>query len=240
VAPNPEQPRKFATTRWSLVRAAGQRPTRESKAALSTLCRLTWYPVYAFIRRDGADAQRALDLTQGFFADLLERNDLATADPERGRFRTWLLACVKHFLSNERDRDNAQKRGGGVPDLSIDADHAEGRYQLEPSHGLTPEKLYDRRWTLALLDRVLSQLEGEYAARGKQGVFAALKSTLIDGAHTPYASIAAGLEMKEGAVKVAALRFRREWAALLRAEVADTIEDPADVDDELQRLCGDL
>ena len=233
-------PRHFATTRWSLVRAAAKKPTAESREALSRLCVLYRYPIYAFVRRGGATAEDAQDLTQGFFADLLHRNDLGTADRERGRFRTWLLACVKHFLANARAHDHALKRGGGVAPISIDAEAAEGAYKLEPSHDLTPERLYERRWTLSLLERVLAMLKAFYVERGNEALFEKLQGTLVGEAGSPYATIAAGLGMTEGAVKVAVFRFRQKYAELLRGEVADTIDNPDDVDDEIRRLCGDL
>ncbi|MBS1153784.1 MAG: hypothetical protein H6Q89_5482 [Myxococcaceae bacterium] len=238
--PEFQQPRRFTTTRWSLVRAAGQKQTIESRVALSTLCRLYWYPVYAFVRRRGAASEQALDSTQGFFTDLLERNDLASANPDRGSFRSWLLACVKHFLANEHDRQTALKRGGGLPTLSIDAEDAEGRYRLEPSHELTPEKLYQRRWTLLLLEGVLATLKSTYVERGNEALFERLKGTLVGEADGPYAQIAKDLEMTEAAVKVAAHRFRKKYGELLRAAVAETVESPEEVEEEIRRLGDDL
>jgi|SRR5437867_3822964 len=156
----PGGPRQFATTRWTLVAAAGKTATPEARRALGELCALYWYPLYAFVRRWGHDADEALDLTQGFFTRLIEKNDLSGADPNRGRFRSWLQASMKHFLANEWDRATAQKRGGGraVFSLDIDADDAERRYRREPGHALTPERIFDRRWALTTLEQALEEL----------------------------------------------------------------------------------
>src|SRR5271155_692938 len=167
--------RQFATTRWSLVLAAGQRSSPQSSAALATLCENYWYPLYAYVRRRGHDSDEAQDLTQAFFARLLEKNDLAAADPERGRFRSFLLASLKHFLANEWDRQRAQKRGGGRPPFSIDFGAAEDRYRGEPSHELTAEKIFERRWAMVLLANVQARLEQEYVEAGKPTAFNRLK-----------------------------------------------------------------
>jgi len=235
-------PKKFVTTRWSLVLAAGRQPTGETRAALATLCGLYWYPLYAFVRRGGASADEASDLTQAFFTQLLEKNDLVTVDPNRGRFRSWLLACLKHFQVNERVRAHAQKRGGGVTELSIDATDAEGRYQLEPSHHLTADKLYERRWTLALLDRAHENLRAECEREGekKRAQFEALKGALMGEPDEPYALVAARLGMTEGAVKVAAHRLQKRHRALVHAEIADTVERPEDVAGEIRGLLANL
>src|SRR5271155_2907054 len=160
--------RQFATTRWSLVLAAGQRSSPQSSAALATLCENYWYPLYAYVRRRGHDSDEAQDLTQAFFTRLLEKNDLAAADPERGRFRSFLLASLKHFLANEWDRARAEKRGGGRSVLSIDFGTAEERYRAEPSHELTPEKIFERRWALTVLDHALKRLRTEFAGGGRE------------------------------------------------------------------------
>ncbi|HZN66003.1 MAG TPA: sigma-70 family RNA polymerase sigma factor [Tepidisphaeraceae bacterium] len=232
----------FATTRWTLVVAAGAaRPdgTPEARKALSELCALYWYPVYAYVRRRGKNAEDSLDLTQGFFTRLIEKNDLAAADPARGRFRGWLLASVKNYLANEWDRVTARKRGGGRSILSIDADDAEDRYRREPAHHLTPERIFDRRWALTLLERALSALQSECERDGKAGLFAALKPTLTgDGRDpsNPYRDLAEVLGMTEGSVKVAAHRLRRRYRDLLRLHIAETVGRPEDVDDEIRDL----
>lgn len=236
------QPRKFATTRWSVILAAGQAPNAQTRAALSTLCNLYWYPLYAFARRGGLSGDEAAEHTQAFFAQLLERQDLSAVDPARGRFRSWLLACFKHFQVNERVRGAAQKRGGGVGDFSLDATDAEGRYQLEPGHQLTADKLYERRWTLSLLERAQEQLLAECAAEGarKVNLFDALKGSLMGEPDQPYAEVARRLGMREGAVKVAAHRLQKRHRALVRAVIADTVDRPEDVAAEIRELLATL
>jgi len=226
---------KMPSTRPSLLLAA-RLPSAEGKEALATLCRLYWYPLYAFVRRRGRGTDEAHDLTQGFFTRLLEREDLHAVDPKRGRFRSWLLSSMTHFLANEWDREQTQKRGGGQVIVSIDTEDAEGRYLAEPSHDLTPEKLYERKWALALLERVLAILGAEYARKGKAALFGKLEGTLTGDGSAPYAQVARELTMSEGAVKVAAYWLRCRYQALLRAEVADTLERPEDVDDEISVL----
>jgi RNA polymerase sigma-70 factor (ECF subfamily) len=230
---------KFASTRWSLVRAAGQKPTPDSRRALAELCGLYWYPLYAFVRRDGVTSDDANDLTQAFFTRLLETNDLATVDPRRGKFRSWLLACMKHFRANDLDRQRAAKRGGGIPAVSIDADQAEGQYQLEPSHNLTPENLFERAWTLRLLERGLNALRDECATDGNAELFEQLKPALTFQSDRSYSELGAALGKKEGAVKTAVCRLRNRYGELVRDEVAGTVEHPenaAEVEDELRRL----
>jgi RNA polymerase sigma factor (sigma-70 family) len=233
----PGAPRGFATTRWSVVLAAGQKSGPHSAQALATLCETYWYPVYAFIRRQGHDADRAKDLTQGFFARVLEKHYFGDADPARGRFRAFLLTSIRHFLSNERDRDQALKRGGRTPTLSLDVETAEGVYQLEARDELTPEKLFDARWATVLLDRALSRLQDEYVAAGKNDLFAGLKGLLTgDSEDIPYADIARTLGMSEGAVKVSVHRLRRRFRDALVKEIAETVSDPSDIDAEIRHL----
>lgn len=239
--PPREGPRKFSTTRWSLILAAGQGTTSGAHEALSTLCGLYWYPLYAFTRRQGREPEDARDLVQGFFTRLLERNDLATVDRQRGRFRAWLLASLDHYLANEWNRERSQKRGGGLSFLSIDAKAAEGRYQHEPSHGLTPEKLYERRWALTLLEHVLSTLEEECTRLGKRPLFEKLRGTLTgEVGQVRYTEVAGTLGMSPGAVKVAAHRLRGRYRELLRAEIAQTVEQPEEIDDEIRLLLVSL
>ena len=199
----------FETTHWSLILAARDRDEPRAHEALAVLCQSYWPPIYAYIRRHGHDPHAAEDLTQAFFAALLEPGALAGVDREKGKFRAFLLAACRHFLGHQRDHDRALKRGGGKRPLSIDARDAEGRYLREPADHLTPEALFVRRWALALLEGVLDDLRGEYTGSGKSELFDALKSTLTgDPRSAPYAEIAARLGMTEGAVQVAVHRLR--------------------------------
>jgi RNA polymerase sigma-70 factor (ECF subfamily) len=228
---------RFASTHWSVVLAAGQRQSAESAEALATLCRVYWYPLYAYARRRLPRPDDAQDLTQEFFAQLLEKDYLRAADPTRGKFRSFLLTAFKHFLAKERDRANAQKRGGGRHSVSLDFQDGESRYQREPADHATPETLYERRWALTLLEQTLAQLRQEFTGSGKQKVFEALKETLTgEGPPRPYAQIAAELDMSEQAVKVAVHRLRRRYQELLRAAIAQTVPSAEDVEDELRDL----
>ena len=227
----------FATTHWSIVLAAGG-ATPAAGDALAVLCRAYWYPLYVFVRRQGHGPHDAQDLTQEFFARLLAKRTLGAVAPERGRFRTFLLTAMDHFLINEWHRARTQKRGGGAPLLSLD-DDAEARYLREPADAITPEKFYDRRWALTLLDRVLVRLGGEMGAMGKAPQFEALKICLGGGKHA-YAEVARGLGMTEGAVKVAAHRLRERYRALIRAEIAETVTSSEEVDSEMRDLFAAL
>ena len=227
----------FPTTHWSRVLLAGDPTDREGREALESLCRDYWYPLYAFARRRGVDREEAGDLVQGFLADLIERRDLAKADPSRGRFRTFLGAACGHFLAHRRDHDRALRRGGGRSPVSIDARDAEGRYLNEPAHNLTAERLFERRWATELLRLVLARLESEADRGGKSELFARLRPLLEgDGPAESYREIGEALGMSEGSVKVAAHRFRGRYRQLLRDEVARTVADPADVDAEIADL----
>jgi RNA polymerase sigma factor (sigma-70 family) len=232
---------RFATTEWSLVLAAGRPGSEGADEALARLCSLYWYPVFAFVRRQGHPAEEAEDLTQGFFARLIEKGDLGDADRSRGRFRSFLLAACQHFLSNERDRARAKKRGGGRLPLSIDIAAAEGRYERALAHSETPERLYDRQWCLTLLGGVLDGLGDDYEAAGKGRVFDRLKDFLTadEGAGT-HAQAARELRMSEAAVKVAVHRLRRRYREELRRRVADTVESAGDVEDEIRYLLKTL
>lgn len=228
---------QFATTRWSVVLAAGDSRTVESKEALSALCRAYWYPLYAFVRRQGRDADEAQDLTQEFFARFLEKNYLKGLRPDLGKFRSYLLASMKHFLANEWDRARAQKRGGGRAPVSLDLKDAEGRYLLEPAHEMTAEKVFERRWALTLLDQVLAHLREDFAKSGKEKLFDRLKVFLTaDRDKVPHKELAAELDMSEGAVKVAVHRVRKRYRELLRAEIAQTVADPGEVEDDIRYL----
>jgi RNA polymerase sigma-70 factor (ECF subfamily) len=230
----------FATTRWSLVAAAQDPAAPESRQALADLCTAYWYPVYAYVRRRGHDHHQAQDLTQAFFARLLETNDLADADRTRGRFRSFLLTACQHFLANQHDHANAKKRGGGRSHVALDFADADQRYSHEPAHDDTPERLFDRRWALDLLDRALAELRTEYEESGRGKLFAALKGTLTGGAEEGYAELARALDMTEGAVKVAVHRLRQRYRDRLRAAIAETVERPEDVDDEVRDLFAAL
>jgi RNA polymerase sigma factor (sigma-70 family) len=232
---------RFATTHWSVVVAAGRHSSPQAQEALATLCRSYWYPLYVFIRRQGFSADESQDLTQEFFARLLEKHFLAQVDQEKGRFRSFLLAACKHFLSNERDRARAKKRGGGRELVSIDAQEAESRYRLEPAHDLTPERLFDRRWVLTLLDQVLTQLRNESIRDGKEDQFEYLKVFLTgDKDQTSYREAAEKLGMTEGATKVAAHRLRKRYRELLREEIAKTLNEGDSIEDEIRELFGAL
>jgi RNA polymerase sigma-70 factor (ECF subfamily) len=205
---------------------------------LAKLCSAYWYPIYAFIRRQGRNAHDAQDLTQDFFAELIERDSLAGVVKERGRFRSWLLAVLKHFLSNEWHRSQRQKRGGGTTVVSLD-DEAERRYLTEPADPRTAERLFDRAWALTLVDRVLSQLESEWCETGKREQFQILKGTLT-GDRASYPDLAARLTMSEGAARVTVHRLRNRYRDLLRLEIAQTVAFPGDADDELRQLFAAL
>ncbi|MHB8974250.1 MAG: RNA polymerase sigma factor [Pirellulaceae bacterium] len=227
----------FQTTHWSLVLRAGSRKDRDSDAALVTLCERYWYPLYIYVRRQVANVEEAQDLTQEFFARLLEKNVLAAASPERGRFRSFLLASIKNFLVNQWERAHSRKRGGGVRQLSLDLETGESRLQLEPAHSLTPERLFERQWVLTLLELVLRRLEEECQAAGKGEQLARLKGVLTGaGDRLPYATIAAELGTSEEAARQAATRLRKRYRELLREEVAQTLAEPGDVDDEIRSL----
>jgi RNA polymerase sigma factor (sigma-70 family) len=231
----------FPTTHWSRIVAAGDRGVPVAREALDELCRAYWFPLYAYIRRRSYAPDRALDLTQDLFVRLLEKDVLAAADPARGRFRTFLRAVCADFLANRRDRQNALKRGGGRPIVPIDSSEAEGRYARELAHELTPERIFDRNWALILLGRVLERLREEYHAAGQAATFEALCPVLIDGPRAvAYATLAARLGMTEGAVRVAVHRLRRRYGERLREEIAATVDEPAEVDDEIRDLFAAL
>lgn len=232
---------RFATTRWSLVAAAADTDEASRRAALEELCEGYWYPVYAFVRSRAANQEDAQDLTQAFFARALEKGTLAKADRSRGRFRTFLRTAIANFLLDEQAKANAAKRGGGAPTLSIDFEAGESRYLLEPSHEMTPERVYDRRWAMALIERTLATLEEEWRDSGRSEAFDALKETLPGAAETDvYAAAAAKLGISEAAAKQAAYRLRRRYRELFREEVRRTVADDAEIDDEIARLLESL
>jgi RNA polymerase sigma-70 factor (ECF subfamily) len=228
---------QFPTTHWGLVLAARDRAAPEDRAALAALCAEYWYPLYAFVRRKGHDPERAADLTQEFFARLLEKDYLQSVDPSKGRFRSFLLAACSHFLANQRDWEAARKRGGGRPPVSIDVRDAEDRYCAEPAHDLTAERLFERRWALTLLDDVLDQLGGEFHRTGKGALYDRLKVILVGAQEAvSYAQVGSEIGMTEAAVKKAAQRLRQLYRALLRERIAATVGDPRQVEDEIREL----
>jgi hypothetical protein len=235
----PPPPARFPTTRWSRVVAAAGPPTPEARAALAELCGAYWYPIYALIRRKGYGPDAALDLTQDYFARLLEKGTVAAADPVKGHFRSFLLADCSFFLADRRDHDRALRRGGGRPVLSIDARDAEGRFLRVLAHDRTPERLFERAWALTLIARVFDRLERHYADTGRSEVFRRLKPLVAaDPDAVPRAAVAAELGLTEGNLRVALHRLRARFAAGLRAEVAATLRDDGDeaVAEELRAL----
>ncbi|MBV9124434.1 MAG: sigma-70 family RNA polymerase sigma factor [Planctomycetes bacterium] len=239
--PEPASPRQpaadFATTQWSLVLRAGQRGGQEADEALAALCQRYWFPLYAYVRRRVLDVNEAEDLTQEFFTHLLEKQVLGRASPQRGRFRSFLLTALKNFLANERDRAGAHKRGGGRRRLTFDLDAGESRLGLEPAHDLTPERVFEKQWALTLLEVVMERFQQEIAAAGKTRQFALLKGALTGDRHgLPYTAIAAELGMSEEAARQAAHRLRKRYRELLREEVAHTLAEPGEVDEEIRCL----
>lgn len=220
-----------------MVSAAGGVDSRIRNIALEQLCRTYWQPLYAYVRRRGHNPEDAADLTQEFFARLLAANSLETVAPEKGRFRAFLLAAVKHFLANEHDRRMAAKRGGGALHLSLDMADAEAHYQQVAPASLQPDRLFDRQWALTVLEAALDHLRAEHDTPEKLRLFEGLKGTLTADAGTAsYAALGQQLDLSEGAVKVAAHRMRKRYREVLKAEVAGTVEDPLQVGDELQAL----
>ena len=227
----------FATTHWSVVLAARDMASSEADVALAELCRTYWYPLYAFVRRKGHDSHDAQDLTQSFFARLLEKNYVAQVDRDRGRFRTFLLAALTHFLADEWDKAQRQKRGGGRKMISFDAASAEERYRLEPIDELDAAKLYERRWVTTLFDQVLARLEQEFRDSGKGGLFDRLKGSLLaDDSALSHAELGVRLGLSVDVVKQTVHRMRRRYRELFREEIAQTVAGPGEVEDELKHL----
>jgi RNA polymerase sigma-70 factor (ECF subfamily) len=227
----------FVSTRWSVVLSATDTTTPASHAALEKLCQTYWYPLYAYVRRKGHSPEDAQDLTQGFFERFLEKKYLRVVDRGKGKFRSFLLASLEHFLAKEWRDANRKKRGGGITHIALDGLEAEERYRLEPTDTATAEMIYDRRWAMALLHATMTRLRDDYVAAGKGAVFEELKGVLsADESQSSYAEIAQRLAMTAGAVKVAAHRVRARYGELLRAEVADTVASDAEVDEEIRAL----
>ena len=230
---------QFPTTRWTLVVAAGDPQRKDARSALVSLCENYWYPLYAFLRRRGYAPDRAQDLTQEFFMRVLEGRYLDRADPEKGRFRSFLLTSLKFFVADEEDRQRAHKRGGGMV-VSLEFSCGEERYQREPPHYETPERIFERRWALSVLDRVVERLRSEFVQHGRPEHFAQLKVFLLGQSEAPYAALARKMNPSEGALKVAIHRLRKRYRELFRQEIADTVADPAEVESELRYLAAVL
>ncbi len=230
-------PGGFHTTHWSVVLAAGALETKQAAAALETLCRTYWYPLYAYVRRRGHGPEDAQDLAQEFFARLLAKESVRRADRERGRFRSFLLKSLQHFLVNEWARGQARKRGGGEKLIPLDEALAERLYREEPATPHPPENLYDRRWAVTLLDRAMERLGADYAAAGKRALFDQFKDLLLtEGSGEVYRGKALESGLSEGAVKVAVHRLRHRFGEAVRAEIAQTVATPAEVEEELRGL----
>jgi RNA polymerase sigma factor (sigma-70 family) len=237
----PGQGRCFATTHWSMVLAAGHSSLPGAREALEKLARAYWYPLYAFIRRQSRSPHDAQDLTQSFFASLLENRGLRLADRERGRFRSFLLTRLKHFLSDERKKVHAQKRGGGQTIVSLDAELAEERYCAEPATELTPELIFDRRWALAVMEQTVSRLRAEYVLADRAELFEELRHFQPgEKGDCSYAEVAVRLGLSESAVKSAIYRLRQRHRDLLREEISHTVATPFEVDEEIRHLISML
>jgi len=229
---------RWATTSWTQVLAARDAPSNEARQALEDLCQAYWYPLYAFVRHQGYDPEASRDLTQAYFAELLEKDYLADFDPELGRFRVFLKTSLKHFLSKEREKAQAWKRGGRTSVVSLDAD-VETRYRLEPVDRLTPETLYERRWALTLVERVLAKVRDESREAGREKEFDRFKGLLTgQQPSVPYRELAAELDTTEDAVKASVRRLRQRFGKMLRDEIGATVASPEEVDDEVRHLLG--
>jgi RNA polymerase sigma factor (sigma-70 family) len=234
---------RFHTTRWSLVLVSAQSQAPGSKDAFADLCKLYWYPLYAFIRHRGHSPEDAEDLVQGFFLHLIQHRTLGRVDRSKGKFRSFLLASLQNYLSDEADRARCLKRGGKVEFVHLDLEGAEDRYRLEPVDTLSPEKIYNARWAMALIGEALNRLNREYIAQGKATTFQALRAFLdpINTKSLPsYEEVAAQLEVSVGALKMLIHRLRRQYTAFVREEISRTVSDSGDVDAEIHQLCEAL
>ncbi|MGB6365872.1 MAG: sigma-70 family RNA polymerase sigma factor [Thermoanaerobaculia bacterium] len=228
---------QIATTQWSQVLAARDGSETEARRALEELCQTYWQPLYAYVRHQGANPDEASDLTQAYFTELLEKDLLADVDPAKGRFRAYLLATLRNFLSRDRTKAGRLKRGGGTSTLSLDMEAGEVRYTVHPSEKMTPEDIFEHRWAVTVLDRAMGRLERDSSFTGGEEQFQSLKPYLTgDLPRLPYRQVAASLGMSEGAVKVAVHRLRKRFGEYLRLEIAETVVDPSDVDDEVRHL----
>jgi RNA polymerase sigma-70 factor (ECF subfamily) len=236
-SPDPAPRARFATTRWTMVLAAGKRASPSAARALEDLCRAYWYPLYAYARRRGYTKEDAEDQTQAFFARLLEKEYLRSAEREKGKFRTFLLVAFQRFLANEWDRSRAQKRGGGQIPVQLDASTAERRYHAEPADNLSADKIYERRWALTLIEQTMTRLRDEFATAGRTKEFDQLKVFLTADRDTiPYVELAEKLGQNEGALRVAVHRLRKRFRELFRQEIAETVASPDEIDAELRHL----
>jgi len=226
---------QFPVTRWTLVLAAGDPHRKEARSALVSLCESYWYPLYAHLRRCGYPADQAQDLTQEFLMRVLEGRYLDRANPQKGRFRSFLLTSLKFFVADEEDRQRAQKRGGGML-VPLEFSSGEERYQREPADEETPERIFERRWALSVLDRVVERLRNEFVQQGRPEHFERLKVFLLGRSDAPYAALARDMNTSEGALKVAIHRLRKRYRELLRLEIADTVADTAEVESEIRIL----
>jgi RNA polymerase sigma-70 factor (ECF subfamily) len=234
----PEQAKGwFTTTHWSIVLAAGDTQSPQAGAALDNLCRGYWYPLYAYVRRRGHDAEAARELTQEFFALLLGKRLLAGVDPTKGKFRSWLLGVMNHFLAHEWAKVRAQKRGGGQPVFSLDETDAEERYRLEPADEATPEKIFDRRWAFTVLEQAAARLRREHESAGKADLYSCLKGFVsAETAPVSYEEAARHLGLSQGAVKSAIHRLRQRYQELIRNEIAQTVTSGSEIDEEIRHL----
>ena len=231
----------FSTTHWSVVVAAKGTDSPFVREALEKLCCTYWYPIYAYLRRRGCGEHDAQDLAQGFFAQLLQRRSIQSVEREKGKFRSFLLASLNYYVADERDRANAQKRGGGREVLSLDAQEAEQRYRLEPVDERSPEKIFEHRWAMTLLDQVLARLGQEFADAGKHELFERLQAFLVEGTgDKTLAEVAQEVGMTQEALKKTVQRMRRRYGQLFREQVAETVANPAEVEEELRHLCAVL
>ncbi len=229
------------TTRWSVVLAAGRTSQPAAREAMATLCGLYWQPLYAFIRRRGSSPEQAEDMTQAFLAHVIEKESLRHVDPGKGRFRAFLLTSLKNFLSDERSKETALKRGGGLAPVSLDAEKAEGRYRLEPADEATPERLFERQWALTVIEQAMASLRERYSGSGKKSHFDEMKIFLSgEKRPVPYAEVARRLGISELAVKVAVHRLRKRFRDALREEIAQTVASPEQIDSELRALYSAL
>ena len=234
---------QFATTCWSAVLLSAQSQAPGSDNAREEFCQLYWYPLYAFIRRRGYNADDARDLTQGFFLSILDRKTLKRATPEKGKFRSFLLASLKNYLLNVYQHENAIKRGGKIDFVSVDFSDGEDRYSREPSDALTPEKIFDANWAISLLAQALERLKAEYSAQGKGNIFETLRPFLdLSGAgQAPsYEVVSEKMKVSSAGVKTLIHRFRKRYSEILREAVAQTVTDPSEIDDEIRSLCEAL
>jgi RNA polymerase sigma factor (sigma-70 family) len=230
---------QFPTTGWTLVVAAGNPQRKDARSALVSLCENYWYPLYAYLRRRGYPADQAQDLTQEFFVRVLEGRYLDRADPEKGRFRSFILTSLRFFVADEGDRQRAYKRGGGAV-VPLEFSSGEDRFQREPAHNETPDRIFERRWALSVLDRVMETLRNEFVDHGRPEHFERLKVFLLGHSDAPYAALAHEMNTSEGALKVAIHRLRKRYRELFRQEIADTVADPAEVESELRFLAAVL